>query len=93
MHAHAKLINPNAQLDALYSAERAAAKREATRTRKKLLEFASEIAAEAESGEACVVRLEGGEDSQAETNQQGSGKKQTETPGEEDVDNSISQWA
>ncbi len=64
MHVRANQINPNAQLDALYSAQKAAAKRETARTRKKLSEFASELAGEAESGEACIVRLEGREESQ-----------------------------
>lgn len=38
MHVHANQINPNAQLDALYSAQKSEAKREAARTRKKLSE-------------------------------------------------------
>ncbi|MGA8212222.1 MAG: hypothetical protein WB799_01415 [Candidatus Sulfotelmatobacter sp.] len=57
MHVHANQINPNTQLDALYAAEKAAAKRAAESTRKKLLEFASELAGEAESEEGCVVKL------------------------------------
>ena len=48
MHVHANQINPTAQSDALYAAERAAAKRAAESTRKKLLEFASDVAGEAE---------------------------------------------
>ncbi len=94
MRVHANPINFNAQLDALHSAARAEAKREAARTRKKLSEFASELAGEAESGEACVVRLEGREESQAETNRQnqpGSRKKQKERADSEA--NSISNWA
>jgi hypothetical protein len=55
MHIHANQINPNAQLDASYAAEKAAAKKETERTRKKLSEFASALAGEA--GEACVVRV------------------------------------
>ena len=51
MHVHPNQINPNVQTDALYAAERAAAKRAAEGTRKKLLEFASELAGEAESEE------------------------------------------
>ena len=34
MHVHANQINPNAQLDATYSAQKSEAKREAARTRK-----------------------------------------------------------
>jgi nitrogen fixation protein NifU and related proteins len=52
MHIHASQINPNAQLDALYAAEKASASKETERTRKKLSEFASALAGEA--GEACV---------------------------------------
>ena len=57
MHVHPNQINPNVQTDALYAAERAAAKRAAEGTRRKLLEFASELAGEAESEEGCVVKL------------------------------------
>ena len=42
-HVHSSQINPNAQLDALYAAEKAAAQREAARTQKKLSEFASKL--------------------------------------------------
>jgi hypothetical protein len=96
MHVRANQINPNAQLDALYSAQKAAARREAARTRKKLSEFASELAGEAESGEACVVRLEGRGESQEETKQQnepGSGKKQKEGAGADEGNHAISDWA
>jgi len=47
MHVHANQINPNAQLDALYAAERARAKKETEGIRKKLSEFASALAGEA----------------------------------------------
>jgi hypothetical protein len=79
MHVHGNQINPNVQLDSLYSAQRAAAKREAARTRKKLSEFASELAGEAESGEACVVSLQGREESEEAPKRQdqpSSGKKE-----------------
>jgi hypothetical protein len=57
MHIHPSQINANAQTDALHAADKAAAKREVERTRKKLLEFASEIAGEAAFGEDCIVQL------------------------------------
>jgi hypothetical protein len=38
MRVHPNQINPNAQLDAMYAAQKAAAKREAEATRKKLLQ-------------------------------------------------------
>jgi hypothetical protein len=96
MRVHANQINPNAQLDALYAAERAAAKREAERTRKKLLEFASELAGEADPEEACVVRLGAREEFQEppkRQDRQDSRKKQPEEADSEDSDNSISDWA
>jgi len=101
MHIHANQINPNAQLDALYAAEKAAAQREAARTRKKLLEFASVLAGEL--GEPCVVRLGAREESQEQRkrgNQQNQiEKKQDDRKGQEgrvnsgDLEESISDWA
>jgi hypothetical protein len=95
MHVHANQINPNAQLDALYSAQRTAAKREAAGVRKKLSEFASEMAGEAET-EGCVVKLEGSEDPQERTNRQNlpdSRRKQKERPDAEEEAKAISDWA
>jgi hypothetical protein len=63
MRVHSNQVNPNAQLDAMYAAQKAAAKREAERTRKKLLEFGSKVAGEAD-GEACVVELREREDAE-----------------------------
>ncbi len=97
MHVHANQINASAQTDALYAAERAAAKRAAEGTRKKLLEFASEMAGEAESGEACVVRLgsrEGsGERARQEDQQNEDKRKKAKTGEAENSDSSISDWA
>jgi hypothetical protein len=101
MHVHTNQINPNAQLDALYAAEKAAAQREAARTRKKLLEFASVLAGEV--GEPCVVKLGAHEESQEQSrrqtqqgqiqkNQNGS-KSQQERVDSGDLKNSISDWA
>ncbi len=56
MHIHPNQINPNLQQDALYAAEKAAAKEQAERTRRKLMEFASEISGEVAS-EDCIVNL------------------------------------
>jgi hypothetical protein len=95
MHVHASQISPNIQMDALYATERAAAKREAERTRKKLREFASELAGEADLGAACIVRLGAREESQEQTQQQnqGSQKKHEERAASENKDNSVSDWA
>ena len=92
MHVHANQINPNTQLDALYAAEKAAAKRAAESTRKKLLEFASELAGEADSEEGCVVKLGAREESE-EQNQEGGAKKPRGNAEEDDTDQSISDWA
>jgi hypothetical protein len=98
MHVHANQINPNAQLDALYAAERAAANREVARTRKKLSEFASKLAAALDSGEDSVTRVGPREESQEQAkgqNQrnQGSRTKPTEGADSAGADNSISDWA
>lgn len=63
-------MNPNTKLDLVNSAERAAAKREVERIRKKLLEGASKLLGGAASGEACVVSVAQREESQAETKHQ-----------------------
>ncbi|MGD0566897.1 MAG: hypothetical protein ABSA78_00720 [Candidatus Sulfotelmatobacter sp.] len=98
MHIHANQINPNTQLDALYAAEKAAAKREAERTRKKLSELASKLAGEADSGEDCVVRLGSREESEERARQESQEnragrKKQEVRPNSEAANDSISDWA
>jgi hypothetical protein len=80
MHVHANQVNPYAQLDGMYAAQKAAARRAAEQTRKKLMDLASEIGGEAE-GEACVVKLGEREEGQApaeQENQQGGGKRKEE---------------
>lgn len=97
MHVHPSQVNPNAQLDALYAAEKAAAKREAARTRKKLSEFASKLLGELDSGDACVVRLGADEESQEqgkrENQRQGKRTEKQERGDARDADNSVSDWA
>jgi hypothetical protein len=97
MHVHPSPINPNAQLDALYAAEKAAGKREAERTRKKLLESASALAGEADSGEDCVVKLGTREESQEQPGQQNQqnlgGRKQKGPADAQGADHSVSDWA
>lgn len=97
MHVHANQINPNAQLDALYAAERAAAKQAAASTRRKLLESASELAGESESGEACVVKLGAREDSGEPAKQRSQRdrrkRKKSEAGDCESAENTISDWA
>lgn len=95
MHIHPNQLNANIQLDALCAAEKADAKREIERTRRKLLEYASELAGEAASGEDCIVQLGAQEEGQRRQNQQPqASRKKQEGPGDsEDADNSISDWA
>ncbi|MGA9308194.1 MAG: hypothetical protein WBW31_22540 [Candidatus Sulfotelmatobacter sp.] len=103
MHVHPNQINLNVQTDALYAAERAAAKRAAEGTRKKLLEFASELVGEAESEEGCVVKLGAREEAEEQANPRneqkpdqrnlGSRKKSKEQVDSSDADNAISDWA
>jgi len=94
MHIHPNQINANVQMDALYAAEKAAAKREVECTRRKLLEFASELAGETDSGEDCIVKLGAHEESGKQQSQQNqAGRKRQETQGDsEDANNSISDW-
>jgi hypothetical protein len=94
MRVHQNQVNPNAQLDAMYAAQRAAAKREAERTRKKLVDSASELAGEADT-EACVVKLGALQESGAETkrNFQQRTRKQKQDRDPEGTEGSISDWA
>jgi hypothetical protein len=97
MHVHPNQTNPSAQLDAMYSAQKTAAKQEAERTRKKLTEFASKLAGEAAS-EDCVVELREREESgepPKRQNQQNSAakKKRNEQPASEEGSSSVSDWA
>jgi hypothetical protein len=97
MHVHGNQVNPYAQLDALYAAEKAAAKKEAARTRKKLSDFASKLAGEA-GAEGGIVEVKASEESQERTNGQnqqgqGGGKRQKEPTGAEPAARTISDWA
>jgi len=93
MHIHANQFNPQAQLDALQSAQKAAANAEAARTRKKLMESASKLAGEAES-EAFVMEVESREDSQAGGGQRRRpNRRQEETQDQGEEDHSVSDWA
>lgn len=89
MRVHQNQVNPNAHLDAMYSAQKAAGKKEAARTRKKLFEFASEQAGEAsaEDGYAVKARDRDGDSDDRRGNDHRRGKA-----GEDD-EHSISDWA
>jgi hypothetical protein len=96
MHVHQNQISPNAQLDAMYAAQKAAAQREAERTRKKLLELASTISGEADE-DACVVELGAREDSHSGARQQEQraprNLKKQEQSDSAPAESSISDWA
>jgi hypothetical protein len=94
MRVHGHQINPYAQLDALRSAEKAAAKKEAARTRKKLLEFASKLAGEAEGYVVEVgAREESREQAKGQDQRQSGGKREKKQAGAERANTSISDWA
>jgi hypothetical protein len=98
MRVHANQVNPYAQQDALYAAQRAAAKREAAKTRRKLMESASAMAGESDSEETGVAKLQARQESQEQTKRQnpqkqGSRKKLNEAAESGEADRSISEWA
>jgi hypothetical protein len=91
MHVHANQVNPYVQQDALYAAQKAAAKRDAANTRRKLM------TGDFDSEEAGVAKLEANQESQQQTKRQnsqkqGSRKKPNETAESEQGDRSISEW-
>ena len=98
MHVHANQMNPYAQLDAADAAQKAASKRAAEKTRKKLFEFASALAGEADSEEVCIVKLEEREYSLGDMIQENQRRprsrgKRDEQKDAEAAESSISDWA
>jgi hypothetical protein len=100
MHVHASQPNPYAQLDALRSVQRAAAKREAEEVRKELIESASELAGESDFSDLSV--MEATEQNESERHpKRGSSRKRLvrqDSSGEEPKDSEdtvahISDWA
>lgn len=98
MRVHANQVNPYAQLDAMYAAQKAEAKRQAARTRRKLTESASRLAGESDCEEVYVARVE----ERQETEEQGKrqnpqkqdGRKGQKEPTESgEADGSVSEWA
>jgi len=84
MHVHGPHLNPDYQLNALNAAARAEARREAERTRKKLLSAASALAGEA--GEDCIVSLKSRDDTDEEASQQGQHRHNGEPQSRESAD-------
>lgn len=93
MHIHPNQINPSMQLDSLYAAGKAAAKREVERTRKRLLECAPELAGEADSEEDCIVELGASEEGQQRQSQQNQATRKNQKRNRVTVETSISDWA
>ena len=97
MHIHANQVNPNTQLDSLYAAEKAASRREAEHTRKKLSELASKLAGQADSGEGCVVRLgsrqESEERAKRDSHESQADRENQGRANSEGANDSISDWA
>lgn len=98
MHIRPSQVNPNIQLDAMYAAEKAAAKQEAERTRKKLMKFASKLAGESESGEASIVEIEAREESDEKSGQQEQQEmvdpqKPKDETDSQDAERYLSDWA
>jgi hypothetical protein len=95
MHVHASQTNSYAQLDAMHATQKAAGKRAAERRRKKLFEFASEMAGEAES-EAGIVKRGERQSSQEEKTQENEpalrNQKKQDRVEAEAVEKSISDW-
>ncbi|HEY1660505.1 MAG TPA: hypothetical protein VGG14_19295 [Candidatus Sulfotelmatobacter sp.] len=93
MHIHPNQINPNAQLDSLQSAQKAAAATAAARTRKRLMEAASKLAGEAAS-EAFVVDVESNEDSrEGDHRRRKPGGKGNDAEDRAEENHSVSDWA
>jgi hypothetical protein len=93
MHVHANQPTPNLQLDALYAAEKASAKTEVERTRRKLMQSASKLSAQAEFENASVVSLGANEDSREREKRQNPQGPSSQETAKSDTDNSISDWA
>ncbi len=104
MRVHANQLNPYAQLDALHATQKAAAKREAAKTRKKLLESASALADESDSEDAAVAPLQATQETQEHSRRQNPQKQGSENKpngaskskdgdDEHDNDNAMSEWA
>jgi hypothetical protein len=95
MHVRNTQFDPNIQMNALYAAAKAEAKREAERTRKKLRNFASALSGEYSEGTDFVVNLSGDDTPQGQANRQNPSdqRKQNEEAKSESVGNPASYWA
>jgi hypothetical protein len=91
VHIHPTQINPNVQLNELYETQKAAAKRETDKVRKKLLDAPAELEAESDS---YVVKLGPREDSEQHAPPQNQPRNEPEKQtASEAPPKSISDWA
>lgn len=96
MRVRANQVNQYAQPDALYAAEKAAAEREAARSRRKLMEFASGLAGEPDIEDPGITRMEAWEEPQEQNKQQrekNQSRNRQRKAESEDADSTISEWA
>lgn len=100
MHVHASQPNPYAQVDALRSAQRAAAKREAAQVRKELIDSASELVGESDLSDLAVAQPDDRQESQRHPNRRNERNAQVQpnAMGEETTDPQsagahVSDWA
>ncbi len=91
MHVHGNQFDPMLQTNLLYAAEKAEAKREAERTRRKLLSAASALAGECE--DAAVVSLSGDDSQQEQPNQRGQQDQQRDQADSDSPADLFSDWA
>jgi hypothetical protein len=93
MHVHANQLDANFQLNAFYAAAKAEAKRDAERTRKKLLNAASALAGDTD---AFVVQLSGVDAGEGQANRQSHenrGKQKDPDANLESAEDPFSGWA
>jgi hypothetical protein len=87
MHVHGNQFDPLFEANLLYAAEKSEAKRDAERTRKKLLSAASALPGEYE--DAAVVSLSGDDAQQEQTEQ----REQPEQQKQDSAEDLFSDWA
>ncbi len=94
MHVHGNQLNPQLEMYAMMAAAKAEAKKEAERTRRKLVDAASALVGECDD---CVVRLSGDREGEHHAGGQGGehqdGQTQDERAGAANGEDVFSDWA
>ena len=93
MHIHPNTTIPNTEMNSLYAAQQAAAKREVERTRNKLLGFGYEVEAGSESEEACIVQLNAEPENHEQKRRSDNRKRTRENAETKPEAESVSDWA